>query len=456
MAKNVRHEDCEKLSESVMSVCALPVCDFPSVVATKVLSLLTWRDKMNAVASIPPWEGHLHSAGAWPAVLYQTEAEANVYFVRDMRTCLLMCIKRYGRHMKFISINYAHQINRLGVKILLAIAENCKILQVLKISQKCPLTMQECGYTWSQSAVRAVCTIATVCSHLREISLGRPIIEWTMPPTSNVIIKLIQCDLQGLVTELELDSNSLMEHEGYLDILAGFVNLKKLTVRRDKINNDILLKTISNKLEELTLYQDEELHVQDSRQLEAEFWLKAVHIRPSLRVDLVLRFIVVIKDSFPAHMPLRCLVLDDLVNIVTKGVLDHIVESYAHTLEHFVYTNSYIETFETGDKRLPFALVDLVRKCEQLHSLQYGFPLSSTSLLLIAKARKLQSLLVPTVEVSYEFDWPVRPDWTDEFVDWLRNTGSSETKLERAVSELLGQDWKLCDTFAASWNQFDF
>ena len=200
---------------------------------------------------------------------------------------------------------------------------------------------------------------------------------------------------------------------------------------------------MKNNLQEITLYQDEELPLSDAQQLNHRFWDAVLKINPNFKVDLILRYILVIKDSFVPRMPLRSLVLDDLVNIVTKGVMDQIVNNYKSTLESFTYTNSYLENFESGDSRLPAALVSMVTKCEKLHTVQYGFPLSSTSILLLACARKLDKLVIPSVEVSYEFDWPIQEDCSAEFVEWLKTSGWNERALEQAVSSVLKYDWKL-------------
>lgn len=161
------------------------------------------------------------------------------------------------------------------------------------------------------------------------------------------------------------------------------------------------------------------------------------------KVDLILQYILVIKDSFITNMPLRSLVLDDLVNIVTKGVIDHLVTHYHESLESFTYTNLYLENFESGDSRLPAALVSMVSKCIHLHTLRYGFPLSSTSILLLAHVRKLRELTIPAVEVSYELDWAIQDDWDLSFWQWLETNCRSEKLLENAVSEVLGFQWHL-------------
>ena len=422
---------------------AFRVAELPSVVATEVLVYLGWNDKLNAVKAIPTWRECLRSTTAWPIVSYSRESTDNMYFVKERRTNLLICIKHFGRYMKNIQVSFGYKIGRSGVQILRAISDTCSNLHAFSIKQETFPRELYAELIWKKATAQAVYSIIENCIHLSTIRIISPYIDWSDTRDSNIVLCCIDQNKAHKLTHLELTTDSLIEHEGYLREMTSFTGLQKLAVRREKINNDLLMSLVKCNLKEVTLYQDEELSLEDARQLGCSFWDEVLKICPDFKVDLVMRYVLVIKDSFAIHMPLRSLVVDDLVNIVTKGVMDYLVSNYHRTLESFTYTNSYLENFESGDNRMPAALVSMVNKCEMLHTLQYGFPLSSTSLLLIAKARKLRKLIVPAVEVSYEFDWPVQDDWSPEFVTWLKRSGRNQYDLEAAVSEALGFHWKL-------------
>ena len=422
---------------------AFSVAELPSVVATEVLVYLGWNDKLNAVKAIPTWRECLRSTTAWPIVSYSRESTDNMYFVKERRTNLLICIKHFGRYMKNIQVSFGYKIGRSGVQILRAISDTCSNLHSFSIKQETFPRELYAELIWKKATTQAVYSIIENCIHLLTIRIISPYIDWSDTRDSNIVMCCIDQNKAHKLTHLELTTDSLIEHEGYLREMTSFTGLQKLAVRREKINNDLLMSLVKCNLKEVTLYQDEELSLEDARQLGCSFWDEVLKICPDFKVDLVMRYVLVIKDSFAIHMPLRSLVVDDLVNIVTKGVMDYLVSNYHRTLESFTYTNSYLENFESGDNRMPAALVSMVNKCEMLHTLQYGFPLSSTSLLLIAKARKLRKLIVPAVEVSYEFDWPVQDDWSPEFVTWLKRSGRNQYDLEAAVSEALGFHWKL-------------
>lgn len=399
---------------------------------------------MNATQAIWSWKPFLQTPAAWPTVHYGNEGEENIYFVKEKRTNFLMCLKLYGKFMRYIELAFGYKTGRSGLQILNAIATHCQNLQTFRfLPHENPGADSLADTPLTKSDVTAVCSILNNCKHLSSVAVLSPILIWSSSPETNLLLEMLHANVARKVTELELVSGSILDHDGYLKLLKEFKGLRKLMVRREKINNDILLQLVQNGLQEITLYQDEELALSDAQQLGEKFWNDVLKINPHFKVDLILQYILVIKDSFIINMPLRSLVLDDLVNIVTKGVIDHLVASYHQTLESFTYTNLYLENFESGDNRLPAALVTMVTKCQKLHTLRYGFPLSSITILLLASIRKFHTLTIPAVEVTYEFDWKIQEEWSEEFISWLKTNCKSESLLEKAVSECLGHEWHL-------------
>ncbi|XP_060064200.1 uncharacterized protein LOC132544600 [Ylistrum balloti] len=420
----------------------LAITNLPSVVVTHMLSFLSWEDKLNVIIAIPQWCSCFRAVAAWKCVEYGNEMDENMYFLKEKRTKFLFCIKQYGKYMRSIKLIFGSKLSHMAIKIMHAVSEFCSHLTYFHIGQEVPLQVDE-SLVWRKSVVNGICSILQNCNQLNSVSICQPVIDWTESPDNNIILNIIQQGLAHKITNLELNAESLWEHEGYQDFLKNFTHLKRLVTRRENITDEILLVLAQHKLEEVTLVQEEEIPLQQQEHLKEGFWTKVLNICPTFQIDMILRYIMVIKDSFPAMMPLRKLILDDLVNIVTKGVLEHLTENYKDCLEHFTYTNSLLENYETGDRRLPSSLVNMAMKCTKLRSLQYGFPLSSTSILLLARARKLEKLLIQAVEVSYEYDWQTDPNWSSEFVAWLKASGKNERTLELAVSEILGFKWKL-------------
>lgn len=417
--------------------------ELPSIVVSEILGYLDWNEKLTTILAIPSWKLHLHRPSAWPSVMYGNELEENIYFVKEKRAKFLVILKKYGKYMKKMDIAFGVPVLRSGLQILHAVAEHCAILKYFRfILPENPVYRTMHDMSLKKSDIAAVISILQSCQHLQTVGIISPYVVWSDPGT-NLLLEALGANVASKITELHLTSTSLIDHEDYLSEIQRFTSLKKLTIRREKINNEILLSLVERGLQEICLFQDEELALIDARQLCEKFWSNVLKINPNFKVDLILQYILVIKDSFVPNMPLRSLVLDDLVNIVTKGVIDHLVSHYSNTLEDFTYTNFYLENFESGDSRLPAALVNMVKKCKHMHTIRYGFPLSSTSILLLVRTRKLRQLMIPAVEVSYEFDWSVQEDWDPELVQWLERNYGSAQRLESAVSEELGFRWSL-------------
>lgn len=441
-------QDAMESSASSLSKFTSSIEELPSIVVSDILGYLGWSEKLCAVLALPSWKPHLHTPAAWPFVVYGNEMEENVYFAKERRANFLISLKKYGKYMRYIELAFGFPLARSRQQILRAIAEHCAILKSFRFS---PHENQECRnvheMTLTKSDIAEFVSVLQSCKSLQYVGLISPCIVWTQPIQSetNILLEVSEAGQAAKITELHLTSKSLIDHEDYLTDLQLFTKLQKLTVRREKINNGILLHLVESGLQEICLFQDEELALTDARQLDEKFWCQVLKVNPQFKVDLILQYILVIKDSFVPNMPLRSLVLDDLVNIVTKGVIDHLVSHYKDTLESFTYTNFYLENFESGDSRLPAALVTMVTKCKQMHTIRYGFPLSSTTILLLVKTRKLRQLFVPSAEVSYEFDWAIQEDWDEDMVLWLKKNYRGLKLLEDAVSEQLGFKWRLQD-----------
>ncbi|KAK3108321.1 hypothetical protein FSP39_005603 [Pinctada imbricata] len=419
------------------------IYQLPFIAVTKILSFLPWEDKLSVVRALPVWNDNLHTVEAWHMVQYDRELDENIYFIKDKRWRFVLCIKKYGKWFRWVKLVFGCKIGHIGLKILHAISEFCPKILTFYVAQEMR-DQTDMGYFWKKNVILEVSRIITSLADLRHCYIVQPSVDWEDNVDNNIIKCFIKNELTTKVTHLELTSLSLFNHEGLLHVLTNFTKLRCLVVNREKVNNSILLSLVDAGLQELTLVQEEEVSLEQQQDLRDDFWTKVMDTCPLFHLDLVFRCVMVLKDLFTPKMPLRVLVLDDLVNIVTKGVLDHIITCYKNSLIRFHYSNFLLENLEEGDRRLPRALVNMAETCTRLKFLQYGFPLSSTTVLLIAQSRKLQKFVVPSVEITYEFDWPEEVFTQDE-ITRLKQQGRSQRSLENAVSTLLGYSWTLYD-----------
>lgn len=404
----------------------------PAVVATHVLSYLQWNDKLNVGVAIPSWEDHLHSPLSWSSVIYK---EVSFRALHE-RNHLSECFARYGQYVQYISITFCYALGRSGAQILKEIKQNCTNL----------LSLEFTGTIWDTHGGSLLCQILSCCSKLKDVSLVKPSLVWGAGETGkdSVLVPLVRGGHAVKVTKLILCSESLIDHDGPLDVLRHFTHLRTLRIRREELSEPLLLHLASHSLSELSIYQDEEMPLSGPVIYTADVWEKIHSQKPAFHVNLVLTNIVLLRSLFPAVVPIRALVLVDLSASLTKGILDTISNHYQHTLEVFVYSKSYvIGCANLEDRRLPIALLDLVHKCHKLHTLIYGFEISSTTALLLAHKRRLTHLVILLEEMSFEFDWCHQADWTPTFTEWLRSSGKSMVNMEREISKLLGYEWRV-------------
>lgn len=416
--------------------------DLPSIVVSQVLSYLSWEDKLSLAKAVPLWRDTLTSFSAWPVVVYENELMENAYFAHARRERFIQCIEHYGQFFRSIKIEFAYEVGHEGLNIFKRISEHCVNLQGFLLVQEWEVGS---GIDLDLVTIDSVCLILETCTKLRHVGINYCDNEYPVEQEFGLLDCIVDKNLAHKITQLEISCSLFFEqfNQREFPLLTKFPNLRKLRTRRESMTSDLLLELVNNSLTEITLVQEEELPFPLQNDLDESLWTRVLKICPNFKVDLVMRYIMVIKENFPKSLPLRSLILDDLANIVTRGVLDHLVDSYCKTLTTFKYTNSLLENNETGDRRLPAGIVDMVTRCDKFRSLQYGFPLSSTTVLLIARTRKLETLILHGVEISYENDWPKNTNWSPEFLHWLKECGSSQYRLEETVSALQDKQWKL-------------
>ncbi|XP_062581721.1 uncharacterized protein LOC134243471 [Saccostrea cucullata] len=428
-----------------------PITSLPSVVASKILSFIPWQEKTIVASVITSWAEALRCTEAWGCVKYGPEIEENVYFASAGRSDFVTCVKQYGNFMRSIHLYFGYTITYpmepTGEEILMLIHKRCGNLTALLVEQEIPEGSHSVlSYRWTSSVGVLIKNMTMEFKSLKSISLRQPIIVWNQDE-ENMLMVLTCTSAASKITELELTYLSVLNHDGKLHLLKNFTGLKKLTVRREKVNNDILLHLVKHSLQELILYQEEELPYEDQQDLGENFWLEVKKVCPAFRVDLILRYVMILKILFPSSMPLRYLVLDFLVNVMTKGIMDHITDCYKETLQRFTYTNSFLENEEMGDSRVPASLICLTQKCSHLETLEYGFPLSSASIFLISQSRKLKNFVVPSVEVSYvnDISTDILGSKAEEYIDVINTADNCRKTLETTVSHILGYHWTLHD-----------
>lgn len=415
------------------------ISSLPSVACSNVLSHLSWEEKLHAVDVLPCWTEALCCSKAWPQLEYIELPSTK--FLKRIDLC--KCISAYGRYILRIRLCFHHHLEKRAAQIFREIAEHCWQLTHLE-ARKC--------HVWSNRSEEAFCDILVRCPKLDFISLVKPTLVWT-EGEENILTRIVALGQAHKIKELILSNESLVDHEGSLDILGEFKGVMRLKTRREELSEETFLELAKyGHLGRLSIFQDEEIPLVKPPLFSQVTWQSVLQSLPSLRLTLILRNIIVLRSGFPQLAPLRALVLVDLASTLTKGIVNTITQHYHNTLEIFVYSKScLLGCAAMDDRRLPLALMDLAENCSLLHTLVYGFQISSTSVLLIAQARRLQHFSVLVEELSFDYDWQPRASWSPDFVKWLKGAGSSLEVMEAEVSRLMGAEWRV-DTERHMWH----
>ena len=380
------------------------------------------------------WQPNLCTVQSWPTLEY--EDTGRNWRGRHQKQQILTCLSIYGRYIPEITFYFKKDSEMHVERVLQMVGKSCANLKVIKI-HNLHFCMDTLADMFIQMLVR--------CTKLHDVRLYYP--ETYLCSRGNVVNTVALEGQATKITELLLMNDSFDSHDGVLDILQHFTSLRRLRIRRQELSVEVLLVLVKNNLHMLSIFKDEECLLGEPLVYSPETWVQVLTIKQHFKANLVLSNIVVLKTMFPQHAPLQAIVLVDLSSTLTKGKIDLICDYYKQTLETFVYTQTTTySSAEMTDKRLPKSLPSLVQRCKRLHTLVYGYQISSTTLLLIANERQLRQLVVSAEELSYTQDWDVAEDWSPAFVHWLEANSLDMATLEAEVSTLFRYKWRLATT----------
>ncbi|XP_046366625.2 uncharacterized protein LOC124142285 [Haliotis rufescens] len=417
------------------------ITDLPDVVLVKVLSYLEWEDKLILTSAVPSIENHLRTSAAWPCFEFAPSAVTK----SDYTTTAENCVKEYGqffRTFRSLTCMETNSVTNEHASMFKLVGENCRHLRGFHMEQGSDGFCHGQHSTSNRDMEEAL-TILTTCKDLKNVSLFLPC-ETEIQPKPFLLLQLINLGVTSFVTALDLSSISWTMSERQMSSLLNFPNLRELSLQKCNVDSTLVLGLAKQSLVQLNIFQEKEMFDVDICQPNDNDWERILKLKPDMKVNITFDGIILVKTMFPSRVPLKQLSLNDISNSLTKGMMDHFTNNYWNTLEVFKYTNLLHEQTRTSDTRLPFALVSFAKKCLKLQRIHFDVPLSSTTVLLLAHARKFQELRVIRDDVSYEFDWKrAESTMTPDFVQWLKESGQNEAQLEKAVSSLLGFKWKL-------------
>ncbi|KAH8257805.1 hypothetical protein KR038_001344 [Drosophila bunnanda] len=225
-----------------------------------------------------------------------------------------------------------------------------------------------------------------------------------------------------------------------------FLNLQVLTISPQNIDDDVLSLLADTKLRHLYLLQN--CYTPSHLTISAcgvKAWRSLKKTNPRMRVHLRLENLtdgeVVLQPEAPVHSITYCAPQAR----IRVDLLVRMVDHYRNTLA--VYGHELLPRFSSPKpfhSRVDSLMLLLCRQCFNLDTLVIREKVSTSTLLLIARtAKNLRHLYVRRFAVILRCDWPRHLEWSDEFYAWLKRNSRSYEAVEREISQILREKWRL-------------
>ena len=169
-------------------------------------------------------------------------------------------------------------------------------------------------------------------------------------------------------------------------------------------------------------------------------------IKVHLRVESVKKCDIILQPNAPVYsVTFRA----SKCNITTNKIVS-IVDMYKYTLTNFghelLQDTIYNPALDVNDfqNRVDHLLVLMARNCINLTTLMIREPVSTCTLLILAKAAiNLRVFYVRKSSIIINCDWPKNQNWTDDFYEWLQIASKSHDTTEKEISQILGYKWTM-------------
>ncbi|XP_069997731.1 F-box only protein 39 isoform X1 [Penaeus vannamei] len=235
---------------------------------------------------------------------------------------------------------------------------------------------------------------------------------------------------------------NITKHSHCLLHPGAFVNLQTLVISPQNIGEDLLELLSHTTVRNMFIVQNK--YTENGRILDPLAWKRCRKTNPRLRVHLSSEGNSKKEILWQRRAPVKSIVYESPYAKITTSVMMQLVELYHSDLE--VFAHKQLPRFHmprSFHDRADSSLILLARQCPYLHTLVVREKISTaTVLLLVYTAKNLQFLYVRRNAILLKADWPMNPDWTFEFYDWLRRSARSYEAMEREVSQMLGHRWQ--------------
>ncbi|VDI80441.1 Hypothetical predicted protein [Mytilus galloprovincialis] len=427
------------------------ILDLPTTTVIHITDFLNWEEKFDLAWAIPAWKDLFNSTKVWKYIeLDCGELKSKVDIKRSIHK-FVSCMVKYGRNVKNLKLYFYKENLEDILHVLEAACTSCWNLNYLGIGYMPFRNISEPTQNFTKSFSSFLCNLLAKCADLNSVDISSFKPSMDNDEGLSTLLSIIQDQHVGhKISGIDFLLISPYGNFDYMKFFNVFDNLKKLAIRRECITGYCLLQMVDRNLCELALYGDSEsvdIPVPNDEPFNDQIWNKILTKRPTFLVDLEIKHLPVALGDFPCCMPLRNIGLTFFkTDLELIDLLKHFTKCYSKTLVYlsFVFDDSEEDggfDFDEQFRGLSFGLLELVRACTKLSYLRYNMPINSGTVLCIAKERKMQELCLYENKVSYIIENDMSSH--NMKVEWLKECGYNQSKLEDTVSSICYKGWHL-------------
>ena len=379
------------------------ICTLPSVVCSKILSYLHWKDKIVIAHALPGWNKHLHSSVAWRWVEF---LEWRVGIPDDFEAVLMddlkaqmKCIRKYGKYFQHLSIAlsvFDVQPNSHGAQLLDQISIYCSNLKSLRNYHE--------FITGTYEFLLPLKRVCSECKLLRSIQICNldDCPADRMTGKAKVFQVLNDLDLCKKIDLLEFTLDNRCPRP--VTDLVLFKNLHTLKTEIVNLNQDVIQTLVNYNLRKLHVLKDRNSELWSIPHLLD--WTKINDKRKRLDIHYIFEDIRVTRFDFTPNPFLTSITLNRISHAVSRDVIRQIADLYGNSLKtfvHFSMLHPIVAPYEDMES-LPCDYYFFASQCVHLKTFIAGIPLQCEAIWCLAmKAENLKNLVIQKTQLLYKY-----------------------------------------------------
>ena len=377
--------------------------NLPSVVISNVLSFLSCKDKLNAVAALPTWTEHLRSSMAWHWFCSNSDIEMTRQLLRQLHQMSCWCIRHYGRYFQncVLVLQYLDLCD-MGLELVEHVSNHCVCLRHFRLYHPDCFTLAE--QDMFERYVNLLHSTMENCKGLKQVALCN--LDYMAINKRDGVKELFDRFIEDKthihITELEF--SHAYDYSQPVTCLAQFDNLRKLKCPIQVLTTSILCQLASKSLCDIYVLNDGSTLNEDFNEAVALQWFDIAKVLPVLRVHYIVLGRTLGPENLVSNPLVHTVILDSLCNPIGQDLITAIGLVYGDSLKVFAHLATEWNFLPYDDIKLVALMYrNLVTQCPKLDTIASALDMPSTALLLIAANQKIKHLWVDREKVQFDF-----------------------------------------------------